>query len=72
MNKQKKPGYWTSLAFTIMMAIGALLTVLPVSTAYKGNLLDYRSFCTFVPVSTAACVLIAGINCIVRRRLFTR
>lgn len=72
MQKHRYPGYWTLLTFTILMALGALFTLIPASTAYKGNLLGYRSFCTFVPVSTVACILITSANCIVRKRLFTR
>jgi hypothetical protein len=72
MQKQRNPGYWTLLNFTILMALGALFTLIPASTAYKESLLGYRSFCTFAPVSTVACILITGANCIVRKRLFTR
>ena len=69
--KTKKPGYATLHALSILLAIGAVLTIVPSPMAYRECLLGYKAHCTFAPFSTLACVILAAANCTLRRRLFT-
>lgn len=47
------------LVLSIMLVIGALLTLIPFAGASKVNLMGYRSICTFSPVSTAIMLFLA-------------
>lgn len=71
MKKRRKPGYATLMTFTILMVLGALLTVMPAPSAYRECLLGYQAHCPLAPISTVACVVAAAITCVVRKRLFT-
>jgi hypothetical protein len=71
MKKKKKPGYYTLMALMIMMALGAVMTVMPVSYAYKDCLLGYKAHCTFTPISTILCIIAAVITYQVSQKLFT-
>ena len=71
MRRKKKPGYYTLLVLAILFALGAVLTVMPLSYAYKDCLLGYRAHCTLTPVSTNVCVVFAAIAGVAARRLFT-
>ena len=70
MKRKKKPGYYTLLALVILMVLGAVLTTMPVSYAYKECMLGYKAHCTLTPISTIACVMIAAITYVVMNRLF--
>ena len=71
MKRKKKPGYYTLLALTILLALGALLTIMPISYAYRECMLGYKAHCTLTPISTILCVIIAVITYVVGQRLFT-
>ena len=71
MKTKKKPGYYTMLALTILMALGAVLTVLPISYAYRECMLGYKAHCTLTPVSTIACVFLAVVSYLVMKRSFS-
>ena len=71
MKRKKKPGYYTLLALAILMVLGAVLTIMPISYAYKECMLGYKAHCTLTPISTIACVIIAVITYVVMNRLFT-
>ena len=71
MKGKKKPGYYTLLALAILMALGAALTIMPVSWSYKECILGYKAHCTLTPVSTILCILIAAIICVVMNSSFT-
>ena len=71
MKRKKKPGYYTLLALAILMVLGAALTIMPVSYAYKECMLGYKAHCTLTPISTISCVIIAAITYVVGQRLFT-
>jgi hypothetical protein len=71
MKKKKKPGYYTMLTLAILFVLGAVLTILPVSYAYKDCLLGYKAHCTFTPISTVACIIIAVLIYMVMNRNFT-
>jgi hypothetical protein len=71
MKRKKKPGYYTLLALTILLALGAVLTVMPISYAYRECMLGYKAHCTLTPISTILCVVLAAITCVVGQTLFT-
>ena len=71
MKRKKKPGYYTLLALTILSVLGAVLTMMPISYAYKECMLGYRAHCTLTPISTILCILFAVIAYVVGQRLFT-
>jgi ABC-type dipeptide/oligopeptide/nickel transport system permease component len=49
---KRQPYYKILSGLTLLLVVGAALTVLPYSAASKGNLLGYKSLCAFVPLST--------------------
>ena len=71
MKRKKKPGYYTLLAMVILMVLGAMLTIIPISYAYKECMLGYKAHCTLTPISTILCVIAAVITYVVGQRLFT-
>ena len=71
MKRKKKPGYYTLLALTILFALGAVLTIMPISYAYRECMLGYKAHCTLTPISTILCVISAVITFVVGQRLFT-
>jgi hypothetical protein len=71
MRKRRKPGYATLMTFTILMVLGAILTVMPMPSAYRECMLGYKAHCTLAPISTVSCVIVAGMACVVQKRLFT-
>ena len=68
---KKKPGYYTLLALTVLLALGAVLTIVPISYAYRECMLGYKAHCTLTPISTILCVIMAVITYVVGKRLFT-
>ena len=71
MKRKKKPGYYTLLALTILLALGAVLTIMPISYAYRECMLGYKAHCTLTPISTILCVISAVITFVVGQRWFT-
>jgi uncharacterized membrane protein (DUF485 family) len=71
MKRKKKPGYYTLLALVILMVLGAVLTIMPISYAYKECMLGYKAHCTLTPVSTVSCLAVAAITWVVARTYFT-
>jgi hypothetical protein len=71
MKRKKKPGYYTLLSLVILMVLGAVLTIMPMSYAYKECILGYNAHCTLTPISTIVCVTVAAISYVVMNRLFT-
>ena len=71
MKRKKKPGYYTLLALAILMVLGAVLTIMPVSYAYKECMLGYKAHCTLTPISTILCIIMAAIIYVVMNRSFT-
>jgi len=71
MSESKMGGaYAALLGLSGLMAVAAALTLLPAPGASWKNILGYRSLCTFAPISTAICALLAGASCTLRSRLF--
>ena len=71
MKRRKKPGYYTLLALAVLLAGGAVLTIMPVSYAYKDCMLGYRAHCTLTPVSTILCIVAAVITYKMAQSSFT-
>jgi Na+-transporting NADH:ubiquinone oxidoreductase subunit NqrE len=70
-NKMKrKKGYFILLTLTILFTLAALVTVFPVSSASRVCLAGYKAHCTFVPVSTIICLILAGTVCKIRSSFF--
>lgn len=70
MTTQPSRAYSALLALSGLFALAALLTLVPNPTAHWPNAVGYRSLCTFAPVSTAVCALLAAATCTVRARFF--
>lgn len=71
MKRKKKPGYYTLLALTVLLALGAVLTIIPVSYAYTECMLGYKAHCTLTPISTILCIVAAVLTYVVGQRLCT-
>ena len=71
MKRKKKPGYYTLLVLTILLVLGAVLTIMPISYAYRDCILGYKAHCTLTPISTILCVIGAVITYMVGQRSFT-
>jgi hypothetical protein len=68
--KQRKAAYGALLAVSGLFAAGAVATLIPNPAASWPNVLGYKSLCTFAPIATAVCALLAGATCTLRVRLF--
>ena len=71
MKKKIKPGYYTLLTLAILWVLGAILTILPISNAYKECMLGYYAHCTLTPISTILCIIFSVITIELTNRLFT-
>lgn len=60
--------YYFLLTVTILSVLAAISTVIPDGSASEVSLLGYRAHCSFSPVSTVICLLVAGAVCIGRAR----
>ena len=68
--KERKRGYWLLFAITILLALAAISTIIPSTSASKECILGYKAHCAFTPLSTLICVVAAAIVCIVRKKAF--
>jgi hypothetical protein len=66
--KKRKKKYVFLVVLTILFGIFAISTVMPSSTASKASMLGYYSHCTFVPISTVICIIVAVMMFIMRKR----
>jgi hypothetical protein len=62
MKRNSGAAYIGLLGLSFLFALAALLTLLPRAGASWPNVLGYKSLCTFAPMATAACALLAGIT----------
>ena len=69
--KKRKKGYGILLALTILFTLASISTLMPQASASKACFLGYKAHCTFTPISTVICVLLAGLACALRKRKFT-
>ena len=64
-------GYGILMIATLILSITAILTLLPMASASKDCFLGYKAYCTFTPISTVICLLLAGVVCKIRKLKFT-
>lgn len=62
--------YGALLVLSGVFAVAAVVTLIPNPGARWANVLGYKSLCTFTPIGTAVCALLAGATCVVRARVF--
>ncbi len=55
---------------TIIAVLLALTTLIPFDGASKENIMRYKSLCTFSPVSTVICLMLANIFYSIRKKKF--
>jgi hypothetical protein len=67
--KTTTKAYGALLALSGLFALAAVATLLPWPAASWRNILGYKSLCTFTPIGTAICALMAAITCTARARL---
>jgi len=72
VEKAQTRAYSALLVVSIVLALLAVVTMLPNPGASKPNVLGYRSICTFAPTASALCCLLAAIVCTVRNRRFSK
>ena len=68
--KVRRKGYWWLFVLTIVFTLGTLSTLIPTEGVSKVCLLGYKAHCSFTPISTIICAVLAGLTCFVRRRFF--
>jgi hypothetical protein len=68
--KIRKKGYGLFMGLTIFFTLCALSTLIPAEHASKVCMLGYKAHCSFTPVSTLLCVILAAIACFIRKRFF--
>jgi hypothetical protein len=68
--KEASKLYWPLLGLSGLFAIAAAVTIIPWPGASWNNILGYKSLCTFAPISTAVCALLAAATCALRARRF--
>jgi hypothetical protein len=66
----RKKGYGFLLALTIIVTLAGLWTLVPDSSASEACVLGYKAHCTFTPISTLICFILAAIICKIRKRKF--
>jgi len=68
--KKRKKGYKILIVLTIIFTISALSTIIPYEHANKLSMLGYKAHCSFTPISTIICIVLAGLSCFFRKRFF--
>jgi hypothetical protein len=67
----KKRGYAFFLVLSIIFTLAAICTLIPSSTVSGECMIGYKAHCTYTPISTVICLVLAAACCIIRRRAFT-
>ncbi len=70
MKIRRETFYRLLLGASFVFTAAGAVTLVPNPFTYTLNMFGYRSICSFVPFSTLACFLAAGVTCTVRARLF--
>jgi hypothetical protein len=71
VNDQKvMKAYGPLLGLSALFALGAALSLVPWDAARWNNIIGYKSLCTFSPISSAICALLAAATCTIRSRFF--
>ena len=68
--KKKKKGYGMWFVVTIIFSLATLSSLIPQASASKACYLGYYAHCTFTPISTVLCLIIAGFACVIRKKKF--
>jgi len=58
------------VGLTVLAVVCALSTLIPFDGASKKNILGYKSLCTFSPVSTVICLLLANVFYGIRKKKY--
>jgi len=66
--KEQAMGYKLSFVVSLILAVLAIVTLIPDASAGKDCLLGYRAHCSFAPVSTLILAGLAAVNCSYRKR----
>jgi hypothetical protein len=66
-----KKGYKPLKLLTSLLTLAGIVTLLPYSGASKESMLGYKAMCSFAPISTIFCFLLAGTVCKIRKKKFT-
>jgi hypothetical protein len=61
--------YAILLGVSAVFALAAISTLLPWAGASWKNVIGYKSLCSFAPISTAICAMLAAVTCTARARL---
>ena len=61
--------YKMMLLFSLLSALGGVLTLIPRTGASYPNIMGYSSICTFAPAATLYCFFLAGLSCFLRASL---
>ena len=69
--KKKKKGYGILLVFAIIFTLATISSLVPQASASKPCMLGYYAHCTFTPISTIICLLLAALACVIRKKKFT-
>jgi hypothetical protein len=70
MARRSPSAYGALLGLSALFAAAAVATLVPRAGASWDNVLGYKSLCSFAPIATAICSLLAGATCVLRSRLF--
>ncbi len=68
---KKQPWYGILMAFTVIMTLSAVITLIPDAAASKLCPLGYKAHCSFTPWSTIISLFLAMISCKIRSKWFT-
>lgn len=68
--KVRRKGYWWLFVLTIVFTLATLSTLMPVESVNKISMLGYKAHCSFTPISTILCAILAGLTCFIRKRFF--
>lgn len=65
-----KTGYKVFMIITIVLTVSGLITLLPYGSASEKSMMGYKALCSFAPLSTLICFVLAGVSCKIRRAKF--
>ena len=69
--KQREKGYGLWFIMTMVFFLAAVSTLIPQASASKPCILGYHAHCSFTPVGTIICIVVAGLACVFRKKKYT-
>lgn len=54
----------------IVSVLAAISTVIPQASTQEPCKLGYKAHCSYTPISTALCLALAGVVCVIRKGFF--